>query len=85
MVGTFQGAVVLGLSLFVSREAAQARGPAYANVLWAAQIGFQVLLGLVFLFSSHVKVSRLFAGPATGSELEAEEAEYQAEGDGAAP
>jgi uncharacterized protein (TIRG00374 family) len=85
MVGTFQGAVVLGLSLFVSREAAQARGPAYANVLWAAQIGFQVLLGLIFLFSSHVKVSRLFAGPATGSELEAEEAEYQAEGDGAAP
>jgi glycosyltransferase 2 family protein len=85
MVGTFQGAVVLGLSLFVSHEAAQARGPAYANVLWAAQIGFQALLGLVFLFSPHVKVARLFAGPDTSSELEAEEAEYQAEGDGAGP
>lgn len=83
MVGTFQGAVVLGLSLFVSHEAAEARGPAYANVLWAAQIGFQTLLGLAYLFSPHVKVARLFAGPATGSELEAEEAEYQAEGDGA--
>lgn len=83
MVGTFQGAVVLGLSLFVSHDAAEARGPAYANVLWAAQIGFQTLLGLAYLFSPHVKVARLFAGPATGSELEAEEAEYQAEGDGA--
>jgi uncharacterized protein (TIRG00374 family) len=85
MVGTFQGAVVLGLSLFVSSEAAAARGPAYANVLWAAQIGFQVLLGLIFLFSKHVKVARLFAGPQTGSELEAEEAEYAARGDGAPP
>ena len=83
MVGTFQGAVVLGLSLFVSHEAAQARGPAYANVLWAAQVGFQALLGFAFLFSSHVKVARLFAGPETSSELEAEEAEYQAKGDGA--
>ena len=86
MVGTFQGAVVLGLSMFVSHEAAQARGPAYANVLWAAQIGFQVLLGLIFLFSRHVKVARLFAGPGdAGEALEAEEAEYRAEGDAAAP
>jgi uncharacterized membrane protein YbhN (UPF0104 family) len=85
MVGTFQGAVVLGLTLFVSREAAAARGPAYANVLWAAQIGFQVGLGLIFLFSSHVKVARLFAGPQTGRELEAEEAEYAAKGDGPGP
>jgi uncharacterized protein (TIRG00374 family) len=83
MVGTFQGAVVLGLALFVSQEEAAARGPAYANVLWAAQIGFQACLGLIFLFSPHVKVARLFAGPQTGSELEAEEAEYAARGDGA--
>jgi uncharacterized protein (TIRG00374 family) len=85
MVGTFQGAVVLGLSLFVSRETAAARGPAYANVLWAAQLGFQTALGLLFLFSRHVQVARLLTGPeATGSELEAEEAEYRASGDGAA-
>jgi uncharacterized protein (TIRG00374 family) len=82
MVGTFQGAVVLGLSLFVSHDAAAARGPAYANVLWAAQIGFQTALGLIFLFSRHVKVARLFAGPQTGRELEEEEAEYMAKGDG---
>lgn len=83
MVGTFQGAVVLGLSLFVSQETAAARGPAYAHVLWAAQIGFQTALGLAFLFSPHVKVARLFAGPKdAGEALEAEEAEYRAEGDG---
>ena len=45
MVGTFQAAVVLGLSLFVPTEAAAARGPAYANVLWAVQIGVQVAAG----------------------------------------
>jgi uncharacterized protein (TIRG00374 family) len=84
MVGTFQGAVVLGLSLFVSHEAAAARGPAFANVLWAAQIGFQTALGLIFLFSPHVQVARLLSGPKdTGEALEAEEAEYRAEGDGA--
>jgi uncharacterized protein (TIRG00374 family) len=85
MVGTFQGAVVLGLALFLTPEQAAARGPAYANVLWAAQIGFQAALGFVFLFSRHVKVGRLFAGPQTGGELEAEEAEYAARGDGAPP
>ena len=86
MVGTFQGAVVLGLSLFVSHEAAVLRGLAYANVLWAVQLGFQTALGLAYLFSRHVQVGRLFAGPKdTGEELEAEEAEYRAEGDGAPP
>jgi hypothetical protein len=85
MVGTFQGAVVLGLSLFVSPQAAAARGPAYANVLWAVQIGIQVAIGLAFLPSRHVQVGRLFAGAKdAGEELEAEEAEYQAGGDGAA-
>jgi len=84
MVGTFQGAVVLGLSLFVSPEAAQARGPAYANVLWAVQIGLQVLAGLIFLPSSHVKVGRLFSGSVeTSEELQEEEREYRAGGDGA--
>jgi uncharacterized protein (TIRG00374 family) len=84
MVGTFQGAVVLGLSLFLSRADAAARGPAYANVLWAVQIGFQTAIGVYFLFSPHVQIGRLFAGPGdAGEELEAEEAEYRAEGDGA--
>jgi uncharacterized protein (TIRG00374 family) len=83
MVGTFQGAVVLGLSLFVAREVADTRGVAYANVLWAAQIGFQVLLGTIFLFSRHVKLAKLGAGASEAAdELVAEEAEYEADGDG---
>jgi len=86
MVGTFQGAVVLGLSLFVPREVADTRGVAYANVLWAAQIGFQVLLGMAFLFSPHVQLAKLSASAKeAGEDLEAEEAEYAASGDGAPP
>ena len=38
MVGTFQGAIVLGLSLFAAREAVATRGVAFANVLWAVQM-----------------------------------------------
>jgi uncharacterized protein (TIRG00374 family) len=85
MVGTFQGAVVVGLSLFVPRQVADTRGVAYANVLWASQIGFQALLGFAFLFSRHIQLGRIFAAPAeTGEALAEEEAEYQAGGDGAA-
>ncbi len=52
MVGTFQAFCQLGLAVFIGTAAdAQARSAAYANVLWAAQFGQQVLLGLVFLFS----------------------------------
>jgi hypothetical protein len=51
MAGTFQYAAQVGLALFLGSAASEARGVAYANVLWAAQFGQQVLLGLVFLFS----------------------------------
>jgi len=76
MVGTFQGAVVLGLALFASPEAVATRGTAYANVLWAAQIGQQTALGMLFLFSRHVRFDRILAAPeAVSAELRAEEAE----------
>jgi glycosyltransferase 2 family protein len=79
MVGTFQGAVVLGLGLFAPHDAVATRGVAYANVLWAAQLGVQSALGLFFLFSRHVQVARLFAAPGeVGDGLEAEEDEYRA-------
>jgi hypothetical protein len=78
MVGTFQGAVVLGLGLFASRATVATHGVAYANVLWAAQLVFQVGVGLPFLFSRHVKLARLYGASDELSEgLEAEEAEYQ--------
>jgi uncharacterized protein (TIRG00374 family) len=80
MVGTFQAATVIGLSLFLPREVVDVRGQAYAHVLWASQITQQTALGVVFLFSRHVTLSRLFAAPREVEEgLEAEEAEYVAE------
>ncbi|MGB8933044.1 MAG: lysylphosphatidylglycerol synthase transmembrane domain-containing protein [Anaeromyxobacteraceae bacterium] len=80
MVGTFQGAVLVGLGLFAGREAVHTRGVAYANVMWAAQIGQQVLFGTVFLFSNHIRVAQLFGASAEVSEELAEEEEgYRAE------
>jgi hypothetical protein len=81
MVGTFQGAVVLGLSLFAPPQAVATRGLAFANVLWAAQLGQATALGLLFLFSRHVKLARIFAAPAeVGEGLEEDEVEYRAGG-----
>ena len=72
----------MGLSLFATREAVATRGVAFANVLWAVQMGQQVALGLFFLFSRHIQIRRLFGAPAAmEAGLEAEEAEYQAESD----
>jgi hypothetical protein len=79
MVGTFQGAVVIGLSLFFDREAVATRGVAYANVLWAAQIAQQTALGLLFLPSRHVRLAALLSAPgAVEAGLEDEEREYRA-------
>lgn len=79
MVGTFQGAVALGLALFVPHAVVATRGLAYANVLWAAQIGVQTAVGVAFLFSRHVQVGRIFgAAGEVEAGLEAEEAEYRA-------
>lgn len=76
MIGTFQGAVVVGLALFAPREAVATRGTAYANVLWAVQLAQVTALGLFFLFSRHVSLRRLAgAAAAVGAGLEAEEGE----------
>jgi glycosyltransferase 2 family protein len=69
MVGTFQGAVVAGLSLFLTPGDVATHGTAYANVLWAAQIGVQIVLGTIFLFSRHIQRGRLAGG---AGEVEAE-------------
>ncbi len=85
MVGTFQGAILIGLGLFEGSVAVHTRGMAYANVMWAAQIGQQVLFGMVFLFSNHIQLTKLFAASSEVSEgLEEEEEGYRAE-EGAAP
>ncbi len=80
MVGTFQGAIVLGLGLFAPAEAVATRGTAYANVLWATQVAQQTALGTFFLFSRHIQLARLVAAPAeVGAGLESEEREYRAD------
>ncbi len=85
MVGTFQAAVVLGLSLFFPPGQVGTHGNAYANVLWLAQVAQQTGFGLVFLFSRHIRIGRIFEAPRELEEgLEAEEAEYAAE-EGSAP
>jgi uncharacterized protein (TIRG00374 family) len=79
MVGTFQGAIVVGLGLFAPREAVATRGTAYANVLWATQVAQLTALGTFFLFSRHIQLARLAEAPAeVGAGLEAEEREYSA-------
>ncbi len=86
MVGTFQAATVLGLSLFVPAQVLDTRGTAYANVLWAVQLAFTTALGLFFLFSRHIRIAQIFSAPEeVEEELAAEEQEYVAGGDGASP
>jgi len=86
MVGTFQAATVLGLSLFVPTAALDTRGTAYANVLWAVQLVFTTALGLFFLFSRHIRIAQIFSAPSEVEEgLQEEEKQYAAEGDGVPP
>jgi uncharacterized protein (TIRG00374 family) len=76
MVGTFQLALLFGLSLFVPESVASTRGVAWANVLWAVQVGFQLLLGGIFIFSPHIQMARIFKSPeGTAEALDVEEAE----------
>jgi glycosyltransferase 2 family protein len=78
MVGTFQGAIVVGLALFTPAAAVATRGTAYANVLWAAQVAQQTTFGAFFLFSRHIQLARLTSAPGkVGAGLESEEAEYR--------
>jgi uncharacterized membrane protein YbhN (UPF0104 family) len=81
MVGTFQGAIVVALALFVPRAVVATHGTAYANVLWAAQMAVQTALGVFFLFSRHIQLGRLLGASAEiESGLDAEEVEYRETG-----
>jgi hypothetical protein len=57
MVGTFQGGIVLGMSLFLPAQVVNASGLAYANVMWLAQTAQQVVVGLLLLATSHTRFS----------------------------
>jgi glycosyltransferase 2 family protein len=78
LIGTFQAFVLAGLALFLPKETVQTAGTAYANLLWGVQVFQQVAFGLVFLFSRHIQLGRIFHAPEeVGEELEEEETEYQ--------
>jgi uncharacterized protein (TIRG00374 family) len=76
MVGTFQAAILIALGMFFPKAVVAREGMAYANVLWAVQLALQVGLGLVFLFSRHIRLAQLLPAPgAVSHELEEEERE----------
>jgi glycosyltransferase 2 family protein len=80
MVGTYQAAVVGGLSLFV-RDAG-ARAIAFANVMWLVQLAQQVIVGLIFLPSRHISLARLFKAPQeVEMEMEKDEEDLRSRGD----
>jgi uncharacterized protein (TIRG00374 family) len=74
MIGTFQAAILLALGLFFPKEVVARNGMAYANVIWAVQLGLQVGLGLVFLFSRHIRLGQVLSASEEVSEELAEEA-----------
>jgi glycosyltransferase 2 family protein len=54
MVGTFQAAVKVGLSLFLPASVVNGSGLAYANVLWLCQTVQQIGLGVVLMSLGHL-------------------------------
>jgi hypothetical protein len=54
MMGTFQAATKVGLSLFLPATVVNSSGLAYANVVWLCQTVQQVGLGLVLLSVGHL-------------------------------
>jgi hypothetical protein len=79
MIGTFQASILLALGLFLPKAVVEREGMAYANVLWAVQLVLQIGLGLVFLFSRHIRLGQLLPAPGVVThELEEEGAEDEA-------
>src|SRR5262249_31937778 len=54
MVGTFQAAMKLGLSLFLPAAVVNVKGVAFANVVWFCQMVQQIGLGLVLMTMSQM-------------------------------
>lgn len=54
MLGTFQAAIKVGLSLFVPASVANGSGLAYANVLWLCQTVQQIGFGVVLMSLGHL-------------------------------
>lgn len=68
MIGNFHYFIKLGLSLFVAEAVLGSSGVAYAILVHAIQLGLQVILGVVCLFSGHISLKRVLASGPTGVE-----------------
>ncbi len=73
MIGIFQASIIAALGLFLPKAIVEREGMAYANVLWAVQLVLQVGLGLLFLFSRHIRMTQVLGASAeVAEELEVE-------------
>jgi hypothetical protein len=63
MIGNFHYFIKLGLSLFVADAVLGSAGMAYAILVHAMQLGQQVLVGVVFLFSGQVSFKSILSAP----------------------
>ena len=61
MIGNFHYFVKLGLSLFVAETVLGSTGVAYAIVVHAIQLGLQVLVGVICLFSGNITLRKVFS------------------------
>jgi uncharacterized membrane protein YbhN (UPF0104 family) len=77
MIGTFHAAILIGLGLFFPRELVARNGMAYANVMWATQLAFQIGLGLIFLFSRHIRLGQVLHAPEEVAEELTEEVDEE--------
>jgi uncharacterized protein (TIRG00374 family) len=77
MIGTFQAAILIALGLFFPATVVERQGMAYANVIWAVQLVLQIGLGLVFLFSRHIRLGQVLAAPQEVAEELEEEADEE--------
>ncbi|MFE8599756.1 lysylphosphatidylglycerol synthase transmembrane domain-containing protein [Archangium violaceum] len=59
MVGTFQAAISVGLSLFLPASVVNGDGMAYANVLWLCQTVQQVGFGVLLMSLGHLSFKEL--------------------------
>ncbi len=71
MLGTFQGSIVLGMSLFYPGAEHQSAIQAYAWVLWAAQFAQMTLFGLYYLVKGGGDFSAMWRGAGGGDGGEA--------------
>lgn len=78
MIGTFQYAIIFALEVFFPKTIVERQGMAYANVIWATQLVLQIGLGLVFLFSRHIRMGQVLAAPEEVAEELVEEAHEEA-------